>query len=106
MDDHGRRRAEASDGTGARWVGRRLLMRWVGCSAPPAGAPGRAFDALARDLAQGVSRRQILRRLLGAAAAGLAAELFGRLALEPTPVAAATGAAPSRCTRSPTLPSL
>jgi hypothetical protein len=72
-----------------------MLLRWVGSAAAPTGTPRLDFDTLARDLAQGVSRRQILRRLLGAAAASLTAPLVARLALEPAPVAAATATAPS-----------
>jgi hypothetical protein len=78
----------------SRWAGRRLL-RWVGPSSSPAAAPRLDFDALAQDLARGVSRRQILRRLVGAAAAGLAAPLIARLTFEPASAAAATLATPA-----------
>src|SRR5437870_5366449 len=91
---------------GQRWAGWRALLGWIGPFVPPPREPGREFDALARDLAQGVSRRQILRRFAGALAASLTAELLGRLALDPSPAAAATGAAPSPCTSSKTLPCL
>jgi hypothetical protein len=79
-------------GQSRRWAARRLLRGWVSHTAPSAGAQRLDFDTLAQDLAQGVSRRRILRRLLGGAAASLAAPLVARLALEPAPAAAATSA--------------
>ena len=85
------RRREVTIGVGEshRWVQQRMRRR-VSNSVPSVEVPGLDFDTLAQDLARGVSRRQILRRLVGAAAAGIAAPLFARLAFEPVPAAAAT----------------
>src|SRR5438270_11864548 len=98
MDNRVSPRAEASEGTGARWSGRRL-PGWLGRRVPPAGTPGLDFDALALELAQGVSRRQILRRLVGALATGLAAPLLGRLLVAPA-TAATTATAAGPCSSS------
>jgi hypothetical protein len=78
MNEGTRRQVEAVGGwNGRRWAARRLLWDWVRSLVPPTEAPPLDFDALAQDLAQGVSRRQILRRLVGAAAAGHAAPVEG-----------------------------
>src|SRR5690349_5816670 len=56
--------------------------------------PGLDFDSLARDLARGVSRRELLCRLGSGLAAGFLAELSGLFGFAPRPAAAAPAVPP------------
>jgi hypothetical protein len=93
MNESLRRRTAVPVGLtpGRRWAMRWPLPAWRGPAVVPDGAPRLDFDALAKDVAQGLSRRELIRRLAAGLVAGIGAELLSCLA----PAGAATLATPA-----------
>jgi stigma-specific protein Stig1 len=94
--------ARLAGGPGKHSVGPGSRPGWRAVARAAAARPSAAagerridFDALAKDLAHGLSRREALRRLGLGLAAGLLAELTGWLPAWPTAQAAAATVAPS-----------
>jgi stigma-specific protein Stig1 len=97
----GSRKRRAGRGSG---YGKPAVAREPAAHPFPAAAEcGFDFDALAKDLASGLTRREALRRLGLGLAAGLLAELTGWLPAGPTPGAAAATVAPSGLTCFPEI---